>query len=100
MRSIVQMEDKCFICGRAFGSETHHIFGAANRRWSEADGLTIRVCRSCHESIHEGPNTKSLMKALHQIGQEKWEAYYGPGLKATGKDVTEEFVKRYGRNYL
>lgn len=40
MKSILQTDDKCFICGRAFGTETHHCFGGANRRFSEKAGHT------------------------------------------------------------
>lgn len=93
MKSIIQTDtDKCFICGKAYGSEWHHVFGGnPNRRFSEEDGLKIRVCRSCHAEIHEGPNTEALQRALHKLGQEKYEAQIG---------THEEFVKRYGRNWL
>lgn len=102
MKSIVQLEsDKCFLCGKAFGSETHHVFGKnPQRSYSDADGLTIRVCRQCHDEIHEGSNSRQLMKALHQLGQEKWEAYYGPVITAEGKDPRTAFMERYGKNYL
>lgn len=102
MKSIIQFaDDKCFICHNAFGSEWHHIFGGnPNRGHSEADGLKIRCCRQCHTEIHEGRNTEALQAALHRLGQEKWEAYYGPELEINGKDPREEFMKRYGRNWL
>ncbi len=92
MRSIIQTDGTyCFLCRSAIGTETHHIFGAANRKFSDADGLTIRLCRECHERIHFGKNSGDEMRKLHELGQTKWESVYGD---------REAFMKRYGRNYL
>ena len=102
MKSIIQVDDdKCFECRNAFGTEWHHIFGGQpNRAHSEDDGLKVRMCRSCHEEIHHGKNCKAMMERYHELGQVKWEAYYGPALIREGKDPREEFRKRYGKNWL
>ena len=103
MRSIVQLEsDKCFLCGKAFGSETHHVFGKnPQRRYCEEDGLKIRVCSDCHCKIHNDKDESGpLMMKYRRLAQEKWEAYYGPKLEREGKNPREEFRKRYGKNYL
>ena len=92
MKSIMQQDDKCFVCGKAFGSDTHHIFGGPNRRLSEEDGLTVRLCRQCHDDVHfDAELSYPMQLALKQKGQ---EAYENAG------HTREEFVKRYGRNYL
>lgn len=91
MKSIMQTDQRCFVCGMAIGTETHHIFGAANRNFSDQDGLTIRVCRQCHYNIHFSKISGDLQNALHQQGQEKWEEVYGD---------RDAFMRRYGRNYL
>ena len=92
MKSIIQTDGMyCYRCHRAIGTETHHIFGAANRKFSDADGLTVRLCRECHDFIHFAKDGKSYMDALRELGQAKWEAAYGD---------REAFMKRYGRNYL
>ena len=91
MRSIIQTDDKCFLCHMAYGTDTHHIFGAANRKFSEEDGLKIRVCRTCHDAIHFSDRSGEIQQKLHQLGQMKWEDKYGS---------REEFMKRYGRNWL
>lgn len=92
MKSIVQIDDnRCFLCQMARGTEEHHIFGGPNRRLSDEDGLTVRLCRVCHEEVHEGDNSKALMKALHELGQTKYEA---------AGHTRKEFMDRYGRNYL
>jgi len=91
MHSIIQTDDdRCFLCRSAYGTDWHHIFGGPNRKLSEEDGLKIRVCRYCHEQIHEGKNSKALMTALHKLGQTKYEATHS----------REEFMERYGRNWL
>lgn len=94
MRSIIQTDDdRCFICQNAMGTQWHHIFGKnPQRKYSEADGLKIRVCAECHCKIHSDPDLSGpLQLKLHKLGQVKWESTYG---------TREEFISRYGRNYL
>lgn len=92
MKSIIQQDERCFYCGQAIGTETHHIFGGSNRKLSDQDGLTVRLCRQCHDELHNDPNRSAPMqKALHRLGQEQYEA---------SGHTREEFLARYGRNYL
>lgn len=97
MKSIVQTDcDKCFLCsknGLYDRLEKHHIFGAYNRRKSEEDGLFVFLCGdSCHRNgKHAAHRDKNIMDQLHKVGQKKWEEHYG---------TREEFMKRYGKNYL
>lgn len=103
MKSIIQTDGTyCFNCKMAIGTETHHIFGKnPQRKYSDADGLTVRMCSDCHCKIHNDPDESGpMMRKYHQLGQEKWEAYYGPKLIAEGKDPREVFRERYGKNYL
>lgn len=99
--SIVQIDDGfCFYfnksvnCG-GYAIEPHHIFGGSNRKLSDEDGLVIYVCRACHDGLHGGPGYMDKVRKLRQLGQTKWEASY----KGDG-NPREEFMKRYGRNYL
>lgn len=96
MRSIIQTnDDRCFWCHMAMATETHHIFGGPNRRLSEEDGLKIRLCHACHEEAHSGKHSGEMQKKLHQLGQIQWEMRYG-----TEGHEREQFMARYGRNYL
>lgn len=53
MRSILQDEKCCYLCGRQFALERHHIWaGVANRKISEHYGLWVWLCHDCHT----GPN--------------------------------------------
>ena len=48
-KSIMQTEHECYLCGRRFGLERHHVLaGTANRRLSEKYGLWVYLCHNCH----------------------------------------------------
>jgi len=96
-KSIIQDDyTKCFLCG-ANGSydhlEEHHVFGGANRKLSEKDGMKVRLCgNKCHRngkmSVHHDAITSIKLK---RIAQMIWIKKYGS---------KEDFMKRYGKNYL
>ena len=101
MESIVQNRKCCFFCGAESGLDKHHIFGGANRKKSEEDGLWIMCCHTEHvatygpDTIHGSPNRGKDM-TLKMIGEYAW-------IKARGYDEEEgikQFVSRYGKNYL
>ena len=49
MKSILQDENVCYLCGIQYGLEEHHIFaGVANRRISEQNGFKVWLCHGCH----------------------------------------------------
>ena len=91
----------CFRCGRYGITEKHHIFGGvANRRLSEQDGLWVYLCPDCHNrppnGAHFNPNTALW---LHRAGQSAYEEKAAQnGLNAV--EARQEFMKRYGKNYL
>lgn len=97
MKSIMQ-EDRtyCFLCGRnGYGDplEEHHAFGGPNRKHSEQDGLKVYLCGNrCHRNeknaVHQCGKSADY---IHAEAQKAWEAKYG---------TREEFMARYGKNYL
>lgn len=97
MKSILQKDNTyCYYCGRNGNGdplEKHHIFGAANRKKSEQDGLFVWLCGDrCHRNGERAVHRdKFTMRLFHEIGQKAWEEHYG-----TRKD----FMKRYHKNYL
>jgi len=100
MKSIMQKDERCFLCKKAIGTETHHVFfGTANRKLSDQDGLTVRLCWECHHLKAHKASTPEA-EYLHKAGQEAWEAYYGPALKLVGRDPRKAFMERYGKNWL
>lgn len=92
MKSIIQREKQCLICG-SWNIEDHHIFfGNANRKQSEKYGLKVWLCPTHHRGtigVH-GKDGHKLDMELKQLGQKAFE----------WKHTREEFIKIFGRNYL
>lgn len=89
MKSIISNAKSCYLCGKTFNLEKHHcIFGTANRKKADQDGLWVNLCHDCHQAIHNQDIWEK--KALQEIAQEKWEL----------KNTREAFIKRYGKSYL
>lgn len=79
------------MCDRTEGLHDHHIFGAANRKWSEKFGLKIWLCPKHHNMSDEGVHfNKALDLQIKQIAQREFEDTYGH----------EEFMRIFGKNYL
>lgn len=87
MESIIQKERECYLCGRSYPLHRHHVLHGFNRKKADQDGLTVYLCIDCHIALHQlGFHDRELKK----VAQEAWEHRYG---------TTEDFVKRYGKNY-
>lgn len=84
---------ECFFCGATQRLERHHIFGGANRKKSDKDGLVVDLCHECHNEPPYGVHhNKEMMLELHQYGERLWLEQH---------DATiEDFIKAYGKNYL
>lgn len=94
-RSIIQNEKRCYVktCCKTTGLHLHHCFyGTANRRLSDEDGLVIWLCYEHHLGDAGVHNNKTLD---NEIKAEAEEIY----LETYNKTI-EDFIKRYGKNYL
>lgn len=90
---ITEYTDTCIFC-RKPKQDTHHcVFGTANRKLSDADELTIPVCREHHELLHK--NDK-ISKVIGQLAYERDRCAEG----YTMLDARRKFIERYGKNYL
>ena len=91
--SILQKDPlKCYLCGAA-ATETHHIFGGANRAKSDKYGLTVRLCHWCHNEPPNGAHySKVTMDALRRNGQRAAMDKYSWDIG--------RFVREFGKNYL
>ena len=75
------------------GCHKHHVFGGANRRISEEDGLFIYLTPEMHNMSNKGIHfNQPFMDYAHVKGQFAWMEYYGR--------TKEQFIKRYGRSYI
>lgn len=92
MKSIIQKDTQCIVCGN-YQAEDHHIFfGSAKRKLSEEYGLKVWLCSSHHRGTYgvHGKKGHVLDMKLKQLGQEAFEYHY-PDL---------DFLKIFGRSYV
>ena len=83
----------CSICGIP-GAEVHHlVFGNANRKLSDADELTLDLCRTHHEFMHK--NAK-ISRMIGQLMYERNKCAEGYSVEA----ARQSFRLRYGKSYL
>lgn len=89
-------DDHCFLCKRnrhAGRLETHHIFGAGNRKLSDKYGLTVTLCEECHRTAkHAVHQSAATMQYLHEYGQRK-------AMRENGWTV-QDFIEVFGKNYI
>ena len=91
--SIINNEKKCYVCGNTQNLHIHEIMFGRNRQNSIEDGLCIYLCGKHHNQSNDGVHfNHELDQKLKKIAEERWIKYYGKS--------TEDFIKRYGRNYL
>lgn len=91
MKSILQSEKECLICGSTVGLERHHVFGGPNRQLSEKYGLTVYLCHNDHNEPPMGVHFNRIKDlALKEYAQKQFELRYGHKV----------FMKLFGKNYL
>lgn len=75
------------------GSHKHHVFGGANRKLSEQDGLFIYLPPELHNMSDKGIHfNKTFMDYAHSVGQQAWMQHYNK--------TTEDFIAKYGKSCL
>ena len=91
--SIIQKEKRCIVCGTAWNIHTHEVYFGRNRQKSIEDGCCVYLCGNHHNQSNDGVhfNHKLDMK-LKKDMQLKWQQVYNK--------TTDDFIKRYGRNYI
>lgn len=75
-------------------NERHEVFFGSNRQKSINNGLIVFLTSENHRGtfgVH-GKEGKAFNLYLKEIAQKTWQEYYNK--------TTEEFIKRYGKNYL
>lgn len=96
MKSIVCNQDikQCYVCGAKYNLHLHHIIFGKNRKKADQDGLTVWLCYDHHEGTYgvHGKYGHSLDMQLKCRAEISWLKYYNKTI--------EDFIKRYGKNYL
>lgn len=91
--SILQDEKKCYVCGQELGLHTHEVFFGKNRQNSIEDGCCVYLCGRHHNLSKEGVHfNHSLDLKLKKEMEQKWLETYD--------ETIENFIERYGRNYI
>lgn len=90
MKSILQNERVCFVCGSPYVEE-HHIFpGVGNRKKSEELGLKVYLCHEHHQGNTGAHKNKILRERLQKYAQMKFEETH----------THEQWMKLFRKNYL
>lgn len=94
MKSIINNQKVCYVCGTKNNLHLHHVIFGKNRKKSDEDGLTVYLCYYHHEGTNgvHGKNGHDLDEKLKIIAETRWCEFYNK--------TPEQFIKRYGRNYL
>ena len=93
--SIIQEDDwHCYLCGRVAPKlDRHEIFQGSNRQKSKADGLWVYLCHvPCHQGKGGVHDNRAIRNTLSAIAQQRAMEEYGW--------TTEQFIARYGKNWL
>ena len=92
--SILQWDtgEECAFCKvHSVALARHEVFQGMNRRASKKYGLWLTVCPTCHRFIHNNPAAPDVI-GLDKQAQQNAMTKYGW--------TTEEFIERFGKNYL
>ena len=91
--SILQQNKWCLVCGINNNIHIHEVFYGKNRNKSIEDGCCVFLCAYHHNMSNKGIHFNvNLDLKVKQMMEKRWCEYYK-------KDVND-FIKRYGRNYL
>jgi hypothetical protein len=93
MKSVLQKEKCCYVCGTTYDLHEHHIFfGTANRKKSEKYGLKVYLCANHHNFSSAGVHlNKELDKGLKRMAQAYFESCIGNRL---------DFIREFGKSWL
>lgn len=92
MKSIIQKEKECYICGTTSNLQEHHcLYGTANRKKAEELGLKVWLCREHHTGDSGAHFDKGMDLFLKRLAQMHFEGRYGS---------RELFIQVFGKSYL
>ena len=77
MKSALQENKRCYLCGAVVNLERHHIFaGVANRPISERHGLWVWLCHNCHTGTDGAQYDKEKNLLLKSEAQKAFERFH------------------------
>lgn len=91
--SLLQIKKQCYVCGTILNIHTHEVFYGKNKKKSIEDGCCIYLCDTHHNMSDKGIHfDHSLDLKIKKQMEKKWLEIYNKTI--------DDFIKRYGRNYL
>ena len=91
MKSIIQKDKECYLCGSTRNLELHHIMFGSHRPKSTKFGLLVWLCAFHHRDNRHGVHgNRELDVWFKQLAQNCFEIIYGH----------EMWMEVFGRNYL
>lgn len=91
--SLIQDEKRCYICNTTQNIHIHEVYFGKNRKKSIEDGCCVYLCGKHHNQSNDGVHfNHSLDQKLKKKMESQWLKHYNKTL--------EDFIKKYGRNYL
>lgn len=91
--SILQDKKQCYVCGTTLNIHTHEVFFGKNRKKSIEDGCCVYLCGKHHNQSNDGVHfNHKLDEYLKQDMEIVWCRHYNK--------TKEDFIERYGRNYI
>lgn len=91
MKTVIQDNKECYLCGTNLNLEEHHCLNGGDRKKCEQDGLKVWLCVNCHHvaphSAHRSIKTRIRLK---QVAQAKYLESH----------TLNEWFRRYHKNYL
>lgn len=92
MKSIIQSEKECYVCGTKMNLHCHHcIYGTSNRKNSEKYGLKVWLCQEHHTGDDGVHHDRIMDLMLKRKAQKHFEKHHGN---------REDFIRVFGKNYL
>lgn len=91
--SIMQKDKRCLVCGMPLNIHTHEVYFGKNRQKSIEDGCCVYLCGKHHNQSKQGVHFDHNLDM--EIKKEMQVCY----MMIYNKTI-DDFIKRYGRNYL
>lgn len=85
---MISEERECYLCGSRGTLHVHHCLNGSRRKLADEDGLMIYLCPYCHAVVHD--KDARLQRELKVIAEKHYLESH----------TFDEWMRRYGRNYI
>lgn len=99
---ITKFDELCIICNKK-ATDVHHLIpGTSGRRLCDSDGLTVPLCRECHDQIHRNDKMLVMSKIIGQLAYERdfLITKYELPFDDLSTECRAAFMERYSKGYI